>query len=82
MTVLGVLISKLEYADDAALVSSDCEEATARVTRIAVEAKERADMEVSVPEGGQDTQDNGQAPLQDKCRTVLGHVLTLSYVIK
>ena len=49
MTVLGVLISKLEYADDAALVSKDCEEATARVTRIAVEAKERADMEVSVP---------------------------------
>ena len=34
------------------------------------------------PEGGRDTQDNGQAPLQDKCRTVLGHVLTLSYVIK
>ena len=33
-------------------------------------------------EGGQDTQDNGQAPLQDKCRTVLGYVLTLSYVIK
>ena len=49
MTMLGVLISKLEYADDAALVSKNCEEATARVTRIAVEAKERADMEVSVP---------------------------------
>ena len=39
MTVLGVLISKLEYADDVALVCKDCEEATARVTRIAVEAK-------------------------------------------
>ena len=25
-------------------------------------------------EGGQDTQDNGRAPLQDKCRTSVGQV--------
>ena len=33
-------------------------------------------------EGRQDNQGQGQARGQDNVRTVLGHVLTLSYVIK
>ena len=47
--MLDVFLSKLEYADDAALINRTCEGASRRVTRIAKKARELADMEISVP---------------------------------
>ena len=51
ITVLQVfrVISKLEYADDAALINRSCEEASERVSRLARKARELADMEISIP---------------------------------
>jgi hypothetical protein len=48
-TAFGVLIDRLEYADDAALIDKDSEAASARVTRLCVGALEDADMEISAP---------------------------------
>ena len=46
VSALGVMIGRLEYADDAALVDSDCETASDRVTRLGAGASEDADMEI------------------------------------
>ena len=47
--MLDVFVSKLEYADDAALINKTCAGAPRRVTAIAKKAWELADMEISVP---------------------------------
>ena len=49
ITMLQVFISKLEYADDAALINRSCKEASERVSRLARKARELADMEISIP---------------------------------
>ena len=49
MDVFGVLMDRLEYADDAALVDTDSEAATRRLSRLYVGALEDADMEISAP---------------------------------
>ena len=49
VTMLQVFLSKLEYADDAALINRTCEEASERVSRLARKARELADMEISIP---------------------------------
>ena len=49
VTMLQVTLSKLEYADDAALINRTCEEASERVSRLARKARELAGMEMSIP---------------------------------
>ena len=49
VSALGVLIDRLEYADDAALIDADAEQASERVTRLYEGALRDADMEISVP---------------------------------
>ena len=49
MSAVGVLLDRLEYADDAALVDEDCEKASERLTRLDRGAKLDADMEISAP---------------------------------
>ena len=45
--ILGWLIDTLTYADDAALIDSTAEQATVRITAIAISLKKLADMEIS-----------------------------------
>ena len=47
--IQGLVISELEYADDAVTCDEDVETASARVTSICAGAEEAADMEVSAP---------------------------------
>ena len=49
VNVLGVLISKLEYADDACLCDESIEQASHRISAVAKGSREKADMEISVP---------------------------------
>jgi hypothetical protein len=49
VTCLGILIDRLEYADDAALIDADAEQAAARVSRLCAGALQDADMEISAP---------------------------------
>ena len=49
VSALGVLIDRLEYADDAALIDADADQATDRVTRLYEGALQDADMEISAP---------------------------------
>ena len=44
-TMMGSWLRKLEYADDAVLMDSYVEEATERITRLAAQGVELADME-------------------------------------
>ena len=48
-SVLGLLIDRLEYADDAALVDKDCVQASERLTNLDRGAQLSADMEISAP---------------------------------
>jgi hypothetical protein len=48
-SVLGLLIDRLEYADDAALIDKDCVQASERLTRLDRGAQLSADMEISAP---------------------------------
>jgi hypothetical protein len=52
MTAFGVLIDKLEYADDAALINADCVKSTERITTSCAGALADADMEISAPKSG------------------------------
>jgi len=49
VSALGVLIDRLEYADDAALIDADAEQATIRVSRLCAGAEHEADMRISAP---------------------------------
>jgi hypothetical protein len=49
VSALGVLIDRLEYADDAALIDRDCAQASLRVSRLCTGALHDADMEISAP---------------------------------
>jgi exonuclease III/alkylhydroperoxidase family enzyme len=49
VTALGLLIDRLEYADDAALIDANAEQASERVTRLYEGALQDADMEISAP---------------------------------
>ena len=51
VSAFGILLDRLEYADDAALVDRDAKEASERVTRLCSGAldPEDADMEISAP---------------------------------
>jgi uncharacterized C2H2 Zn-finger protein len=49
VSCLGVLIDRLEYADDAALIDADAEQASERVSRLCAGALRDADMEISAP---------------------------------
>jgi exonuclease III len=49
VSAFGILLDRLEYADDAALVDRDAKEASERVTRLCAGALEDADMEISAP---------------------------------
>ena len=46
--MLGFIVSRLEYADDAALIDSTAKEATRRLTLLAREFKKRTDMDISI----------------------------------
>ena len=48
VTVLGVLLSRLEFADDAALIDESIEKASERISSIAKGSRELADMEVCI----------------------------------
>jgi len=49
VTVLGLLLSRLEFADDAALIDDESiDKASERISSIAKGSRELADMEVSV----------------------------------
>jgi hypothetical protein len=48
-SVLGLLIDRLEYADDAALIDKDCVQASERLTNLDRGAQLSADMEISAP---------------------------------
>ena len=48
VSVLGFIVSRLEYADDAALIDSTAKEATRRLTLLAREFRKRADMDISI----------------------------------
>ena len=48
VTVLGVLLSRLEFADDAALIDESIEKASERISSIAKGSRELADMEVRI----------------------------------
>ena len=48
VTVLGVLLSRLEFADDAALIDESIDQASERISSIAKGSRERADMEVRI----------------------------------
>jgi len=49
VSALGVLIDRLEYADDAALIDKDCATASTRLSRLNAGALEDADMAISAP---------------------------------
>ena len=49
VSALGIIIDRLEYADDAALVDRNAEEASERVTRLCAGALKDADMDISAP---------------------------------
>ncbi len=49
VTALGILIDRLEYADDAALVDADAAQASERVTRLCAGALADSDMKISAP---------------------------------
>ena len=48
-TAFGILIDRLEYADDAALIDADSAAASDRVSRLCAGARSDADMEISAP---------------------------------
>ena len=48
-TAFGILIDRLEYADDAALIDADSAAASRRVTKLSKGAKADADMVISAP---------------------------------
>ena len=48
VTVLGVLLSRLEFADDAALIDESIDKASERISSIAKGSRELADMEVRI----------------------------------
>ena len=48
ISILGLLIKSLEYADDICLIDEDAEAATARVTKLAKAFWEQADMEIAI----------------------------------
>ena len=74
----GVLIDRLEYADDAALIDADADAATARVTTLAAGAEEDADMKISVPKSKalfcRPPVDTGEISPSDYEELVLDHV--------
>ena len=49
VSALGVLIDRLEYADDAALIDEDAEQASTRVSKLCEGAESDADMKISAP---------------------------------
>ena len=62
MSALGLVFAALEYADDAALLNRSARAASARLSRLAVELKSRADMIISV-EKSKVVQPRRQAPV-------------------
>lgn len=49
VSALGVLIDRLEYADDASLIDEDAEQANARVSKLCEGVEADADMRISAP---------------------------------